>query len=111
MALINKLRAIGDGFRESRGTTQEYTLEEMAALAAEPLGSGGAVEDLEDILLEQETKINDLLSLLEQKSVGNIKYREKLIEAYERTSTELDVEEVKLISQYMFTLFLIRNES
>lgn len=36
MALINKLKAIGDGFRSSRGTDQKYTLDEMAVLAAEP---------------------------------------------------------------------------
>ena len=36
MALIDKLTAIGDGFRSSRGTTQQYTLYEMAVLAAEP---------------------------------------------------------------------------
>ena len=66
------------------------------------LPNTGVIEDLEDILLDQEAKINELLSLLEQKSVGNIKYKEKLIEAYERTNTELNIEEVKLISQYMF---------
>ena len=36
MALIDKLTAIGDGFRSSRGTDQKYTLDEMAVLAAEP---------------------------------------------------------------------------
>ena len=41
MALTDKLTAIGDGFRTSRGTTQEYTLDEMAVLAAEPVGGGG----------------------------------------------------------------------
>lgn len=41
MALIEKLTAIADGFRTSRGTTQEYTLDEMAVLAAEEVGGGG----------------------------------------------------------------------
>jgi hypothetical protein len=41
MALIDKLNAIGDGFRASRGTTDKYSLEQMAVLAAEPIGSGG----------------------------------------------------------------------
>ena len=41
MALIDKLRAIADGFRSSRGTTQEYSLDEMATLAAEPVGGVG----------------------------------------------------------------------
>lgn len=59
MALINKLKAIGDGFRESRGTTQEYTLEEMAQMAREPLGDGNA-EDLDDVLTEQEGVIEEL---------------------------------------------------
>lgn len=37
MALIEKLRAIGDGFRLSRGTEQEFTLDEMAEMASEPV--------------------------------------------------------------------------
>ncbi len=40
MALIDKLTAIGDGFRSSRGTEQKYTLDEMAVLAAEKVGGG-----------------------------------------------------------------------
>lgn len=38
MALTNKLTAIADGFRQSRGTEDKYTLEQMAVLAAEPTG-------------------------------------------------------------------------
>lgn len=38
MALIDKLKAIADGFRASRGTTREYSLDEMAVLAAEKVG-------------------------------------------------------------------------
>lgn len=47
MALIDKLTAIADGFRTSRGTEQKYTLDEMAVLAAEKVGgnSGGGGED------------------------------------------------------------------
>lgn len=41
MALTDKLTAIADGFRESRGTTNKLTLDEMAVLAAEPTGGGG----------------------------------------------------------------------
>lgn len=37
MALTDKLTAIADGFRASRGTSQKYSLDEMAVLAAEPL--------------------------------------------------------------------------
>ena len=40
MGLIDKLVAIGNGFRSSRGTTKEYTLDEMAVLAAEKTGGG-----------------------------------------------------------------------
>lgn len=49
MALIDKLTAIGDGFRTSRGTTDKYTLDQMAVLAAEPAGGGSAavIESLE----------------------------------------------------------------
>ena len=39
MALIDKLGSIADGFRSSRGTNDLLTLDEMAALAAEPLGA------------------------------------------------------------------------
>lgn len=37
MPLTDKLTAIADGFRESRETTQKYTLDEMAILAAEKI--------------------------------------------------------------------------
>lgn len=40
MALTDKLTAIADGFRTSRGTEQKYTLDEMAVLAAEKVGGG-----------------------------------------------------------------------
>ena len=43
MALIDKLTAIADGFRTSRGTEQKYTLDEMAVLAAEKVGGGGGI--------------------------------------------------------------------
>lgn len=47
MALIDKLKAIADGFRASRGTEQEYSLDEMAVLAAEKVEAvpGGTVPD------------------------------------------------------------------
>ena len=35
MALTDKLTAIADGFRLSRGTSKKYTLDDMAILAAE----------------------------------------------------------------------------
>lgn len=47
MALIDKLEAIGNGFRQSRGTTDKYTLDQMAVLAAEPAGSAAVIESLE----------------------------------------------------------------
>jgi hypothetical protein len=37
MALTDKLTAIADGFRASRGTSPKYSLDHMAILAAEPL--------------------------------------------------------------------------
>ena len=37
------LTAIADGFRSSRGTTQKYTLDEMAVLAAEKTSGGGSM--------------------------------------------------------------------
>lgn len=40
MALIDKIKAIADGFRASRVTEQEYSLDEMAVLAAEEVGGG-----------------------------------------------------------------------
>ena len=41
MALIDKLTAIADGFRASRGTTEQLSLDQMAVLAADPVGGGG----------------------------------------------------------------------
>lgn len=40
MALTDKITAIADGFRTSRGTEQKYTLDEMAVLAVEKVGGG-----------------------------------------------------------------------
>lgn len=42
MALIDKLKAIADGFRASRGLTEELTLDRMAELASEEVGGGWA---------------------------------------------------------------------
>lgn len=70
MALIDKLTAIADGFRASRGTTQAYTLDEMAELAAVPLGSGTAPEDLTAELTEQEELIEELMLTLAIKAAG-----------------------------------------
>lgn len=49
MALTDKLTAIADGFRSSRGTSDPLSLDEMAVLAAEPMSSGGD-GDLDAIL-------------------------------------------------------------
>lgn len=57
MALIDKLRAIGDGFRESRGTTQEYTLDEMAQMAREASGADG--DELVGLLGNTLTTLNN----------------------------------------------------
>jgi hypothetical protein len=46
MALIDKLTAIADGFRSSHGTTNKYSLDEMAVLAAEVVGSDPIIEPL-----------------------------------------------------------------
>ena len=45
MALTDKLTAIADGFRSSRGTTKKYTLDEMATLAAEPINGSTTTSD------------------------------------------------------------------
>lgn len=45
MALTDKLVAIADGFRSSRGTTKKYTLDEMATLAAEPISGSTTTSD------------------------------------------------------------------
>lgn len=59
MALTDKLRAIGEGFRLSRETTKEFTLEEMAVLAAEkaesvPDGTDVTFGNVEGIPVERE---------------------------------------------------------
>lgn len=45
MALTDKLTAIADGFRASRGTEDKYTLDQMAVLAAEPIGGADLPEE------------------------------------------------------------------
>lgn len=45
MALIDKLKAIADGFRSARGTADPLTLDEMAVLASEPAGMDEAELD------------------------------------------------------------------
>lgn len=45
MALIDKLKAIADGFRSARGTADPLTLDEMAVLASEPAGMDEAQLD------------------------------------------------------------------
>lgn len=59
MALTDKLRSIGDGFRLSRETTKEFTLEEMAVLAAEkaesvPDGTDVTFGNVDGIPVERE---------------------------------------------------------
>lgn len=74
MALINKLTAIADGFRTSRGTEQRYTLDEMAVLAAEVL-SGMPIE----ISTEEE-----MTALLETAKIGSVyKYIGESTDVYE----------------------------
>ena len=68
MALTDKLTAIADGFRTSRGTEQKYTLDEMAVLAAEKVGgnSGGGgqpacvatVKEGSDVTMESAVNIS-----------------------------------------------------
>lgn len=85
MALIDKLTAIANGFRASRGTTQAYTLDEMAELAAVPLGSGTAPEDLTAELTEQEALLEELRTTLEGKASGGGGFADPLLpEGYVR---------------------------
>ena len=42
MALTDKLIAIADGFRTSRGLTEELSLDRMAELASEEIGGSGS---------------------------------------------------------------------
>lgn len=48
MALIEKLTAIANGFRSSRGITNRLSLDEMATLAAEPLGGESKLPQVVD---------------------------------------------------------------
>lgn len=74
MALTDKLTAIADGFRTSRGTTEKLTLDDMAVLAGEAVGgsdveegtliyegtisSGDTITLSEPIVLGQKYKVN-----------------------------------------------------
>lgn len=77
MALIDKLKAIADGFRASRGTTKEYSLDEMAVLAAEKVGGGGSLP--ENARLYYVGYANSELNLstlnFESSAVGELKER------------------------------------
>ena len=46
MALTDKLTAIANGFRTSRGTQDKYTLDQMAVLAAEKVGADPVINPL-----------------------------------------------------------------
>ena len=89
MALIDKLRAIGDGFRESRGTAQEFTLDEMASMAREPIN--GSTEDLDEVLTEQEGIIEELGVALGVKEAATFAMRSQYkqeLEYLESTGTQ-----------------------
>lgn len=66
MALIDKLTAIADGFRASRGITGKLPLEKMAELAAERVGAAEAIAhaDIPDYVkaaaLDVAQKVSDL---------------------------------------------------
>ena len=53
MALIDKLRAIADGFRASRGITEELSLDRMAELARVEIGSGDGTTSSYSIKTEE----------------------------------------------------------
>lgn len=58
MALIDKLEAIADGFRSSRGLTDKLTLDEMAVLAAE--SGSGSVEGVHFVTFMSEDGLTEL---------------------------------------------------
>lgn len=81
MALIDKLRAIGDGFRLSRETTKEFTLEEMAVLAAEKVGtsfvsdgSPRVIENVVNISAVASVECEDILLFHSVESVSGASY-------------------------------------
>lgn len=71
MALIDKLKAIADGFRASRGTSKEYSLDEMAVLAAEKVGSGsGGSGDGSPRIVENAVNIAAVVSVTAENYTG-----------------------------------------
>ena len=69
MALIDKLKAIADGFRASRGTEQKYSLDEMAVLAAEKVG-GGSSGDGSPRIVENAVNIAAVVSVTAENYIG-----------------------------------------
>ena len=59
MALIDKLTAIADGFRASRGITEKLSLDRMAELARVEIGSGGGSTGSSSIQTEEVSVTTD----------------------------------------------------
>lgn len=85
MALIDKLTAIADGFRASRGTTTKYTLDQMAVLASEPI-SGGTNDSIIGIWL-----FNDILTPIPEELFGkNIYFRYSVYASWVDVNAKMD---------------------
>lgn len=75
MALIDKLTAIADGFRASRGTTETYTLDRMAELAAEKVSTETILKPTEypDYVRKETNRVADeVRTVLKDESIVSI---------------------------------------
>lgn len=93
MALIDKLKAIGDAIRSKLGTTQTYTLAEMpAAILSIQTGSGGTGGSLTDFLQGTATELVDNEAIW----INPYKFH------YDKTLTKVSGEKIESIGDHAF---------
>ena len=99
MALIDKLSAVGNAIRSKTGKTEKMTLDEMPI----EIESITTSENLDDVLTEQETLIEELNAVLEEKAAGSGGGFDSSVNAFfAGTLEEIDCEEATKINQYTF---------
>ena len=103
MALISKLNAIGDAIRGKTGKTDKLTLDQMPTeIASIETGGGGSVENLDTVLAEQDTLIEELKAVLNGKASGNGETDEIARPFLEGTITDLSNNVARSVKPHAF---------